>query len=454
MNTYLSYQFDALSLIMLGLIFYIGCCILSFSSRYMKGDPKYPIFLFRIIFLILSITIMVSTDHIFILLLSISFSHFILIKLMVHSSKWQAAKASGKIASHHFLLSSVCMGIAFFLFYLETKETHISSIINPHNQNFQAFIGSFIGSVSLILLLISAMTQSGIWPFHKWLLSSLNSPTLVSAIMHAGLINGGGFVLIRFAPLYLQNQTIMLAVFCMGMLTALLGTSWKLIQNDVKKMLACSTMGQMGFMFVQCGLGLFPLALTHLLFHGLFKSYLFLASSSAAQEKRLKLAYPPSVISFVCALLCGTLGSFSFSYASHETWFASDSTLVLIIIVLIAGTQLALPILQGPSFKIKSLICALFLNLGAGTLYGLSVYFIVSTLETMQLMRTQSLNSLHIVGCILFSLSWLVGLFLKFSSTSNGYYPAWVLKIYVKALNASQPAQGTITAYRNHYQYQ
>jgi len=129
------------------------------------------------------------------------------------------------------------------------------------------------------------MTQSAIWPFHTWLISSLNSPTPVSAIMHAGLINGGGFLLTRFAGLFVQSTGMLQVIFFLGLLTALIGTLWKLMQHDIKRMLACSTMGQMGFMIAQCGLGLFPAAIAHLCWHGLFKAYLFLSSGSAAHEK-------------------------------------------------------------------------------------------------------------------------------------------------------------------------
>ena len=107
--------------------------------------------------------------------------------------------------------------------------------------------------------------------------------------MHAGLINGGGFLLARFAPMLAIQPPILNLIFIAGITTALLGTLWKLMQSDVKRMLACSTMGQMGFMIAQCGLGLFPAAVAHLSWHGLFKAYLFLSTGSAAKEKRLDL---------------------------------------------------------------------------------------------------------------------------------------------------------------------
>ncbi len=229
----------------------------------------------------------------------------LLVSLMIHKSNWKAAQASGRMAAKNLYIQYASNGYGFFLFYLVTGESSISGVIqkNAHSTTM---------IVALVCILLSAMMQSAQWPFHKWLISSLNSPTPVSAMMHAGLINGGGFLLIRFAPLYLQQPFLLNAMFIIGLITAIFGTLWKLMQSDVKRMLACSTMGQMGFMFLQCGLGLFPAAIAPSHLHGMFKAYLFLASGQAAQEKRFDLGYPPKPLRFIVALMCGFAGSLVF----------------------------------------------------------------------------------------------------------------------------------------------
>lgn len=440
-----SYKLDELAIIMVALIFYIGICVISFSSRYMKGDAKYKSFFFRLILLICSVAITVSSDNLWLLLISSCFSNLMLVSLMIHKSKWKAAKASGIIASKNYLLSIICMASSFVIFYFSTSESSVSSIIHHNSQSF------FI-KIALLLLLVAAMAQSAIWPFHRWLLSSLNSPTPVSAIMHAGLINSGGFLLVRFSHLYLHHNDIMSAIFVIGMISALLGTLWKLLQTDVKRMLACSTLGQMGFMFVQCGLGLFPLAIAHLFWHGMFKAYLFLSSGSAAQEKRLELSYPPKALSFLYALVCGALGSFVFAYVSNKSWLAADSTFVLMVIVFLAGSQLALPILHISNFK--NFILAGISIITAALIYGGSIQFISETLTPMKLMHAQPLNIFHILGVIVLTVAWLCILFTQGPSKTSSKHTSWMLKAYVKALNSSQPHQATITSHRNHYQYQ
>jgi NAD(P)H-quinone oxidoreductase subunit 5 len=440
----LSYKLDELGVIMVALIAYIGICVAAFASRYMRGDAKYHSFFLRIILLICSIAIMVTSDNLWVLLTSICISNLILVSLIIHKSNWKAAKCSGFIAGKNYLLSAIFMASAFWLFYFATGQTSISSIANQSNNSI------FI-EIALLLLLMAAMAQSAIWPFHKWLISSLNSPTPVSAIMHAGLINSGGFLLVRFSHLYSQNEIIMNVIFMLGITSSLIGTLWKLMQSDVKRMLACSTMGQMGFMFSQVGLGLFPLAIAHLCWHGMFKAYLFLASGGAAQEKRLDLSYPPTPLSFICALLCGAFGSLIFAIAANKSWLAGDSTLVLMVIVFLAGSQLSLSMLTTLNFK--NFVLACLITMIAGIVYGGSTRFIMLILEPMQLMHVQPLNVFHILGIFVLTFSWLCMLFIRSPSKNMGKNSKLLLKAYVKSLNYSQPHQGTITSCRNHYQY-
>lgn len=438
------FSLDGFAILMIALVIFIGACVCSFASRYMKGDIKYHSFFTQLILLILSVSLMVSVNNLIIVFIAWCLSNVLLVRLMIHKSSWKAAKAAGILAAKNYLIGAFCIGSAFVIFYYITGTTNISAIVHQDVKSVSILL-------ALALLLIGAMTQSAIWPFHRWLTSSLNSPTPVSAIMHAGLVNGGGFLLVRFAPLYLHHSILLTVIFIMGLMTALLGTLWKLMQNDVKRMLACSTVGQMGFMLVQCGLGLFPAAVAHLVWHGMFKAYLFLASGSAAQEKRFDLGYPPKPFNFICALLCGLVGSLSFAYASGKSWFTGDTTLVLMVVAFLTASQLALPILRVKT--LQRLPLALILTAIAGFAYGISVHLIARIMEPMQLMQPQPLNVFHILGIAVLTLAWLSILFLR-NEAKMGNLPSWMLKGYVAALNASQPHTATVTAHRNQYDYQ
>ena len=428
------FNFDSLAMIMTMLVGFIGIMVAKFAINYMKGDKQYRSFFISLALLIATIILMVSADHLLVFILAWGLSNFILVKMMIHKNVWQAAKESGLLTAKTYLLGFCAMFIAFILLCIATGETSIE-VIN-HQKNDSPLI-----LIALILILIAAMTQSAIWPFHKWLISSLNSPLPVSAIMHAGLVNGGGFLIARFAPLYLNYPEILNMIFIIGLVTAIIGTLWKLIQSDIKRMLACSTMAQMGFMIAQCGLGLFSAAIAHIILHGCFKSYLFLASGSAAQEKRLDLHYPPSLISFMFALICGVLGSYIFALISDRAWLTPDTSFLLVSVAFIGATGLALPILRN-NLLIKLPLALLATSL-AGAIYGLNIRIVENILDPLDLFQPQALNLFHIIGLALLVLFWLMVIFVR-------KIPA---RLYVRALNSSQPDPKTITTHRNYYQY-
>ena len=181
---------------MMGLISFVGICIASFSLRYLKGDSQQKQFFIHLTALLSLVLIMVCADNLILFICLWFLSNFFLTRLMLHKHEWPAAKASARLALRNFIVGSFFIGIGFATLYSATKSLSIQKIM--HTDIHYTFL-----FVSTLFIFLGSMTQSALWPFHKWLTSSLNSPTPVSALMHAGLINGGGFLLIRFAPLYL-----------------------------------------------------------------------------------------------------------------------------------------------------------------------------------------------------------------------------------------------------------
>lgn len=434
------FYIDGLAKVVIFLIIFIGLIVALFAKQYLKGDSRYNFFFLTLPLIIISVIITVSADNIFLFLTSWLVSNIILVSMMIHKPHWKSAFASGKLAAKNFLIGFCSLSLGLILLHNQTSQSSIQSII-AFEYSDQTKL-----TIALLLILIGAMTQSAIYPFSSWLTSSLNSPTPVSALMHAGLVNGGGILLARFAPLYLDSPKILTLIFIIGIATALIGTCWKLIQNNVKSMLACSTIGQMGFMLGQCGLGLFPAAIAHLFWHGCFKSYLFLTSGAAAQEKKFDLQYPPSFSSFVSALICGMFGILSFSLIANKNLFSLDSNTVLFTAAFIAATHLALNILREK--PLINLPIGIFITAIAGTLYGTSIHIIESHLSLSELYHPQPLDIFHILVICIFISLWLGRLFLRNPNKKISHLMA---SFYVKALNASQPASSTITANRNQY---
>jgi NAD(P)H-quinone oxidoreductase subunit 5 len=298
-------------------------------------------------------------------------------------------------------------------------------------------------SIALGLLFLGVMIQSALWPFHKWLISSMNAPTPVSAMMHAGVINGGGFLLARFSPLYLKEPRLLSVMFIAGIITALIGNLWKLMQNDVKRMLACSTMSQMGFMIAQCGLGLFPAAVSHFCWHGLFKAYLFLKSGGYAHENRIFLKYPPKAINIFLSFVLGFLSLYIFSRMAHYDFTNLDTTII-------SATQLSLTVLEIISFRTLA-VATIFMGL-IGIFYAGNILMFEFVLAPLNMMGPQPLNFLHCLAMGLLFAGWL---FILFFNQMNRTKEASLRfsAFYVKMLNLSQPAPETITAHRNDYKY-
>ncbi|MGM0584675.1 MAG: proton-conducting transporter membrane subunit, partial [Pseudomonadota bacterium] len=128
--------------------------------------------------------------------------------------------------------------------------------------------------------------KSAQFPFHGWLPEVMETPTPVSALLHAGIVNAGGFLVIRFADVMLLSAPALHLLAIVGGFTALFGALVMLVQPAAKGALAWSTVSQMGLMALQCGLGLFALATLHIAAHSLYKAHAFLAAGGAAEQVR------------------------------------------------------------------------------------------------------------------------------------------------------------------------
>lgn len=433
-------KIDNLSLVMITLVTFMGVSVACFSYRYLYGDRAQKIFFLNLYGLIISIFIMVSADHLLLLFIAWTISNLFLSRLMLHKREWQAALNSSILATKNFIFGSTFLGLAFIILYFATLETSITAILDKNIDKTPAISSG-------ILIIIAAMTQSGLLPFHRWLISSLNSPTPVSAIMHAGIVNGGGFLLTRFAKLFIQNGILLDIIFAIGLFSAVIGMIWKLIQNDIKRMLACSTMSQMGYMIAQCGLGLFPAAVAHLCLHGLSKAYLFLASGAAAKEKRFEVQSNPSFKELISAIFCGLIGVYTLSLGLKQSIFVNNTLLFIFFVALITCIQLALAIVK-QDINGKFFIALIFTSI-SGWIYGKSVNLFEKTLSPLDIFFPQKVNALHLTSMILFGAIWISWIFAKKSKKFR--YKESLLKVYVLMMNASQPHTKTITTYKNAY---
>ena len=141
---------------------------------------------------------------------------------------------------------------------------------------------------SAVLLVLAVVLRMALLPVHGWLIQVMEAPTPVSALLHAGVVNLGGYVLIRFAPLLEQATVARWLLVAFGLGTAVLAGLVMLTRISIKVRLAWSTVAQMGFMVLECGLGLYTLAALHLVGHSLYKAQAFLSASTVVRQTRLQ----------------------------------------------------------------------------------------------------------------------------------------------------------------------
>lgn len=437
-------KLNSLNLLLSSLILFVSFIVHRFSLRYMDGDRLYRSFFFLLSSITLSALLMVLADHLFLFWLSWSVSNAILIFLMVHKRQWSASRNSGWITFLTLFPGCICLGAAFFILGSVSSTTSIQTVLQqaPHSSTQTL--------VALALIVIAAMTQSALFPFHRWLLSSLNSPTPVSGLMHAGIVNGGGILIVKFSSLIATCDILLSVIFLMGACSAFLGTFWKLMNHDIKKMLACSTMAQMGFMMMQCALGLFASAIAHICWHGLFKAYLFLNSGSVLlQKKSHEYSTHTSPLVLFCSFIGGMSAMYIFSMVTEKSFSLHDTTLFILFFAWIGGAELMLSWIRVQRGFLGLLVGFVLASL-FGLVYGGSVYLIeflspaLSHLFAIQLSFTQ----LSVMG--LFGLFWVLfnlGTHRKFLNSKFGMW------IYMHLFNASQPSVKTITALRDDYRY-
>jgi NAD(P)H-quinone oxidoreductase subunit 5 len=293
--------------------------------------------------------------------------------------------------------------------------------------------------------LMGAIIQSSLFPLQNWLMSSMTAPTPASALMHAGFVNAGGILLSRFAPVFTVDLSFMLILTLIGASSAIMGKVWKMVQTAIKRQLACSTIAQMGFMLVQCGLGYFSAAVTHLILHGFYKGYLFLNSGNAVHRES---PYPHSriegtVTRWLVGLATAVMGAGIFvGLTGKGLAFNSGLFLVFIVVLTIlhAGREIVnrapLPAL------VRHVLFPVVVAVGA-TVYSLIFVGITSLMgDVPSVLSPTPFTWVHGLVVVAFTAVYL------FIETRAFEHFDW---LYVRVLNASQPHPETIVSSKEEY---
>ncbi len=315
-------RLDPVSVAMMALVTFIGWVVLRYAATYLDGEARQGLFTFWLCLTLVAVLLLVTADTLVQLLAAWMASSWFLQRLLLFYPERAGAR---RAARKKFIMargSDLALLGACVLLISAFHTIDLGAILAAARTGAG---GRWVIGAAWLLGL-AACLKSAQMPTQGWLTEVMETPTPVSALLHAGVINGGGFLLIRFATVMIHAKLALGALVLIGGFTALNASLVMLTQPMVKTSLAWSTVAQMGFMIFECGLGLFALALLHILAHSLYKAHSFLASGGAV-ERVAAIQRPGPVATpnagavaraFLVALILYGLVGFAFGFADKS----------------------------------------------------------------------------------------------------------------------------------------
>ncbi len=331
---------DGLSVTMLGVVTGVGFLIHLFASWYMRGEAGYSRFFSYTNLFIASMLFLVLGDNLLFIYFGwegVGLCSYLLIGF------YYSNRNNGNAALKAFIVTrigDVFMAIGLFILFAQLGTLNVQELLVLAPQKFQA--GDTWMVLATLMLLGGAVGKSAQLPLQTWLADAMAGPTPVSALIHAAtMVTAGVYLIARTNGLFLLAPDILHLVGVVGGVTLVLAGFAALVQTDIKRILAYSTMSQIGYMFLALGVGAWDAAIFHLMTHAFFKALLFLASGAVIVAchheqnifkmgglwKKLPLAYASFVVggAALAALPIVTVGFYSKDEILWEA-FASGNT--------------------------------------------------------------------------------------------------------------------------------
>lgn len=430
------FRINGLTLIIWATVTFFSAIISTFSQKYLIGFKYYNRFLALMIGFTFSVLFLVFADSIFILLLSWFGMGFFMARLIGIDSRWGEAREAGRYCQRQFFIGGLFLTAGMLLLSYFTGQYTLSGLLQHYDD-----LSFTILLISALFIIVAAAIQSAMFPFHRWLLSAMTSPTPASALMHAGFVNAAGILLTLLAPLFFKSDTMTLLII-IGGVTAIVAQFAKLIQVNIKQKLGCSTTAQMAFMIMQCGLGFFNAAVVHLILHGCYKAYLFLSSGeeieriSPKRHRRRTSTYAQAASS----VILGIAGALCFAWITGKGLKADGGIFLTLIVAITVGQAMDNIIKrQELSARVKMIAgpVVFFISIGLYALmYNGSTIFMK---DLPMIDHPAPLSMLQMVFGVIFLLGFFI---MKIGIYKN--FP-W---LYVRLVNDSQPYKKTVLRYK------
>lgn len=281
---------DRVGVVLLCLICGVSTVVQGFAGRYLRGDPRARRF-HAVAALMTAATAATAIAATLVgLAVAWTLSGVALCVLLNLYRELPAARDGVRRTVRAFAIGDGALWVAVAVAVATWGDLDLRSL----GEEAPALASDDVALVTVAcLLVVAAIARSAQLPLQGWLPATLAAPTPVSALLHAGVVNAGGVLLVRLSPVFGASTAATHLAFAAGAATAVYGTALMLVKPDIKGALAHSTMGQMGFMIMTCGLGAFAAAIFHLAAHGMYKATLFLGSGSAVHRHVRHRRAPP-----------------------------------------------------------------------------------------------------------------------------------------------------------------
>lgn len=328
------------NLIVLLLVCFMTIVLVKFSQRYLSGEKNTYRYWRWLFFSLTSVSVVIVSNHLLIFWLGwVSISLCFHRLLLFYPDRPRAVLAAHK----KFILARVAeltLLSAILLIYTQLGTFHLIEISQYYLSSTSTSILTSAETTAAILLAITALVKCAQLPLHGWLIQVVEAPTPISALLHAGIINLGGFLLLSFAPLIALSVDAQWVLLIIAGLSTLISALVMMTRISIKVKLAWSTCAQMGLMLIECALGLHELALLHLISHSLYKAYMFLSAGDVLQEYSLKQLAPQKNVTFISAmssLLLVIISTYAIVYFTSysgplSVWLLVNTALALYLV--------------------------------------------------------------------------------------------------------------------------
>jgi NAD(P)H-quinone oxidoreductase subunit 5 len=341
----ISLRLDALSVLIFSMINLIAFIVLRFSYNYLDGDERQGVFTGRLAATIAAVQLLVLSGNLGLLWLTWVFTSFLLHRLLKFYPERKRAVIAARKKFIAARLSDAFLLVAFILLYRQFGTGDLEAIITGMKNLGTASVPVYIELAALCIAL-SAILKSALFPTHSWLVEVMETPTPVSALLHAGLLNAGPFLVARMAFVVHGSSYSPAVLIFFGGFTALFASVAYLTQTSVKTALGYSSVSHMGFSLLMCGMGVYAAAMLHLVAHSFYKAHAFLSSGSAIDEiKATRVPLPDRRHSLwrmlgSTALAFGVFGGLAYLWGIHLTeapaFFAVGAIMVMGVSLLLS----------------------------------------------------------------------------------------------------------------------